>query len=315
MKKQKPISPFFIYREGVYKRFSRENPEKKPSELNSLIADSWNDLTIEEKSYYHKEYETQLGNYNEYLQKSALTDRSDNETNKFKRMIESHTEEIDSKSNEPKVSKESGCLTYISKKLVLYRKIVRYNEVAPEEIPLENHSLDFHNSWEDALTFIKREYHKHLDEYANKFNKYKWWERGTREFGWKFYVYEHIEERFHATIFDFRNSKKSDIFEGILRAELQKEIKRTPKHKKYLIINILKENGFHDRAIKDVISSLPEMKLTDDEVKLWEKKLKPKYCGRDYEKKPKARHDGDDSEVDDYGDDDGADDDSSKILQ
>ena len=71
--------------------------------------------------------------------------------------------------------------------------------------------------------------------------------------------------------------KTYTISDDKLSLGLKVEIFKIPETKKYLIISILRESDFSPQAIKDVLSFLPKMKLDDEEVNLWEKKLSRSY--------------------------------------
>ena len=254
-KLKEPSPPFFSYKAAVYEEFKKNYPEKKSSELTALIAETWNNLDKETKGKYERDYEMNLEQHNQ------AWETREEETMKLKKA---------------KCDKKPVFLTNIFKsiKMNFVDRVTGYGHIDNTDDQYK-HYWEFHDSWSDALSYVKAQFRKHLNEYRIKFQDIDHsrsvddHDEGTCTTG--------VSRKFEATILDFVNPRKYSISEEMLILDLKHQLRQASKTQTYLIIQMLKERDFNPQAIRDVILCVPKVELTPMEIHDWEMKFNSEY--------------------------------------
>ena len=267
---QEPIPPFFSYKSDVYEEFRNMYPDKKRSELTALIADAWNNLDSETREKYEQRYENSLAKH-----KRSWTAANESNTDAAPKHQNNDHEETTFQSKKLKTDKKTTFITNIFTSIMLNTAVYDHS-MGPigSTIDSYKHDWEFHNSWSEALAYIKAQFRIHLDNYRSVFCDVD----GSECIGKSDMPHhESVDRKFEATIIDCANAEKHSISEEMLSMELKNQLKQIHRVYKYCTINILRERDFNSQAIRDVILCLPRVELTPIEIHSWEKKLDSSY--------------------------------------
>lgn len=268
---KEPLSPFFTYKTDVSEEFKKLHPEKKPSELTALIAERWNNLDQESRRNYERIYEESL---EKYKQSWGVPYRGHEKkiVNKGKSSDENQIE-----TKKQKIDKKPMFVTNILKNIETDMKVPIDHIPYVSTLTLNDYNSEWevHDSWANALSYVKAQYRDHLKKYRSFHedidNPEKYGD-GANDV-----ITSYVRRIFDAKIIDFSTSEMHTLSESKLRLELEEELKRRPKTVKFVILKVLSERNFSPQAIRDTILFLPQIKLTDKEIHAWDLMLQSSY--------------------------------------
>lgn len=245
-----PMSPFSLYSHDIFDEIKKENPNKKFTELKSLITQNWDSLDKEKKAAYQQKHAKLFRAYKESWRDPAKEFISDY---KEEEKLPEEPVEESKKPLEEDISQTGKYLVHIFQS-IKYNQNGRRFEYVTVKAPNPKNYWQEEKSWLNALKYVQEQYFKIEKQCEREMEKFAEMKYGV--------TYGEPKLEFQATIIDFAHGTRFAVSRSKLELELTKQIQSISQTKKYLIIDILREKDFSAQTIREVLSVLPKEKTS-----------------------------------------------------